>query len=860
MQRLIKRGRVFLVGMTGALSLTIAGPARGDLAVDAACAEIPLSSGYDRAAAAAALPTIVGINQICVLQALLATVGTLPGSRVVDGRYDRQTRDALKSFQVSNAIAGNGLLTPETMNALAGAALDEIYANEPAAPSAPAATVTEVQPDNNTTDPEPTAADPTISEALAALKMAAPAAAPVLNLAPAPKTIELPSLTPAIEIDEPITSQATIETVEPAVEEETITTLSSVSDGEGGTISRSTSTVVVETTIGSSVEEATAAIEQAVRAGTLPNEPQVVGQTTTTTTTYVETVSAQPETPRVYTADPLSDKTVADFVSPSICHAPSSAQDRDLIRNAALIPPATCLRTFVGAGNLPYQVYSLEVLNDGPTVVVMHDGDDATFDAALATLNAFGGRLVVLNSAENTSTTTLGANPEILTVSPASNIRCDWSQEERSLAFAVHDYIVAGSKPVLVLRRNETRQFSLDRFRDGAVRFDLAVLGPARELFASLVTPLADQAFAELMVTSATRRSAQTRAIIRTGVENGLPFALTQVDALGMLDQCGLEALARQTDLPVMRVLLGRAEGVQAQNIIAASIRSVGLQGKGSAVAETAITGVGTEGEIPASVLALAAGGLDVQLGDSLTANPQYQPRTLVAALGPGLPPMPLDRPAEYQDTLFGETGGTDSASDPLNRITAAGISVGTGVDALSPVAVGGEDGFVVSAEVSVGNSYIVEESVGPVQALPPNPLLRPISDVSYRLVPDGTDPVLAMDGEAFYVGTAYETDVRRTTGTTYTIDGQVYDPNAQPRVISSRTIQTTVPTNPYAVPTSQPGYTTNVPTIYTQQTGQQPSTGGVSGPLYGNGQGTTYVAPVQPPANETIIIDNTIY
>lgn len=849
MRRLLKRGLASLVGLAGALSLTIAGPARGDLALAAACSEIPLSSGDDRAAAAAALPTFVGINQICVLQALLATVGTLPGSRIVDGRYDRQTRDALKSFQVTNAIAGNGLLTPETMDALAVAALDEIYASEPSTPTVSATAESVAPSGSETTEPATTSSDPTISEALAALKLAAPAAAPVLNLAPAPQTIELPTLSPAVDLDQTSATTETTEALEPVLEETTV--LTSVSDEEGGTISRSTSTVVVETAFGASVEEATAAIEQAVRDGTLPNEPQVIGQTTTTTT-YVETVSVQPETPQVYGIDPLTDRTVADFVSPSICHAPGSAQDRDLIRNAAMIPPATCLRTFVGAGNLPYQVYSLEVLNDGPTVVVMHDGDDAIFDAAMSALNAFGGRLVVFNSSESTRTTILGANPEILAVSPNANIRCDWSSDERALAFAIHDYIVAGSKPVLVLRRNDSRQPILDRFSDGTMRFELSALGPAREVFDPLVEPLASQAFAELMVTSATRRSTQTRAIVRTGVEEGLPVALTLVDALGMTDQCSIEALARQTDLPVMRVLLGRAEGIQAQNIIAASIRSVGLREKGAPLARTTITGVGTEGEIPASVLALAAGGLDTQLNGNLSSNEPFQPRTLIAALGPGLPPMPLGRPAESQDPLFGDT------TEPLNRVTAAGISVGTGVDALSPVAIGGADGFVVSSEVTVGNGYIVEESVGPVTALPPNPNLRPISDVSYRLVPDGTDPILAMDGEDFYVGTSYRTDLNQATGTTYTVDGQVYDPYAQPRVISSRTIQTTVPANPYAVPTPQSGYT-NVPTIYTQQGQQQTTTGGVSGPLYGTGQGT-YVAPVQPPANETILIDNTIY
>ena len=870
MQRVLKRGVAFLVGVTGFVSLSVAGPARADLALAESCAEVPLATAYDRAAAAAALPTFVGINQICVLQALLATIGSLPGSRTVDGRYDRQTRDALKSFQVSKAIAGNGLLTPETMDALAVSALDEIYANEPVTAAETTRTVTaEVATETTLSTTETGSStgsgsgDPTISEALAALKLAAPAAAPVLNLAPAPRTIELPSLSPTIELDAAITTPAEHDSDAPVSNETTV--LSSVSDGEGGTISRATSTVVVTTTTGIPADEVTATLDEGARTGRLTSEPQVVSETTTTTTTYVETVNEPTPTPSVYTADPLDDQTVTSFVEPSICHAPSSAKDRDLIRNAARLPSPTCLRTFVGAGNLPYQMYALEVLSDGPTVVVMHDGDDATFDAAIATLNTFGGRLVVLQSAEDTRTTLLGANPEILTVSPASNARCDWSEDERGLAFAVHDYIVAGSKPVLLLRRNETRQSILDRFVNGSVRFDLNALGPAREVFDPLAAPLANQAFAELMVTSATRRSAQTRAIIRTGIEAGLPVALTLVDALSMLDQCSLEALALQTDLPVMRVLLGRAQGEQAQDVIAAAIRTVGLREQSQPVPVSPVLNMDTTDEIPASVLALAAGGLDVELEDGLTApstETAYQPRTLIAALGPGLPPLPLDRPAKYEDTVFGDSL---NSTRPVSRVTEAGISVGTGVDALSPVAIGGADGFVVSAEVAVGEGgYIVEESVGPVTALPPSPLLRPVADVTYRLVPDGTDPILAMDGEAFYVGTGFNSTVTRTTGTIYTIDGQVYnpnaqayDPNAQPRVISSRTIQTTVPTNPYAVPPSQPSLT-NVPTIYTQQ--QQPAgTTGVSGPLFGNTQ-NGFVAPSQPATGETIIIDNTIY
>ena len=114
------------------------------------------------------------------------------------------------------------------------------------------------------------------------------------------------------------------------------------------------------------------------------------------------------------------------------------------------------------------------------------------------------------------------------------------------------------------------------------------------------------------------------------------------------------------------------------------------------------------------------------------------------------------------------------------------------------------------------------------------------------------------MEGEQYYVGTGVNSGTTITTGTVYTIDGQVYDPNAQPRVISSRTIQTTVPTNPYVVPSSQTDYNANTSTIYTQQQPQSGNASGVSGPLYGSGQNTLAVP--QPPSNETIIINNSIY
>lgn len=867
MQRVLTRGLAFLIGVTGAVTLTFSGTAQADLAVSARCADIPLSGQYDRAAAAAALPTFVGADQICVLQALLATIGSLPGSRVVDGRYDRQTRNALKTFQLSKALPGNGLVTPDTLTALADSALEEIYANEDPIEAA-AATVAEVAsaletPGETELDATSnTAVEPTISERLAALKLTAPTAAPVLNLAPAGRTIELPALTSITELATTPQADAT-PSPDPAAAPAAAPVLSSVSDGEGGTISRATSTVVVTA-------------EDAESAGTMIEEEPALITTTTTTTTSTTTTAivsnddagletareAEPRsTSSGFKLDPLANSTVTDFVEPSICHAPGSVQDRDLIRNLSRLPQATCLRTFVGAGNLPYRAYSLEVLADGPTLVVLHDGEDATFDAAITALNEFGGRLVVLQSAENTRTTVLGANPEIMIVSPSSNSGCQWSDDERPLAFALHDYVVAGSKPILLLRRNETRQSVLDRFSDGTVRFELSAMGPVRELFDPLVEPLASQAFAELMVTSSSRRSPQTRAIIRSGIEVGLPVALTLVDALGMRDQCAIEALSLQTDLPVLRVLLGRAQGEPATRIISTAIRAVGLR-ENAQIAEARASNparaLGAEGEIPASVLALAAGGLDLQLETDVTDDADLaELRTIASALAPGLPPLPLGRPPEYEDSLFADTViSTDEAT--INRVS-AGIAVGTGIDALAPVAIGGDDGFVVTAEV-VGNSdnFIVEESVGPVLALPPRPILRPFADIAYRLVPDGTDPVLAMEGEQYYVGTGVNSGTTITTGTVYTIDGQVYDPNAQPRVISSRTIQTTVPTNPYVVPSSQTDYNANTSTIYTQQQPQSGNASGVSGPLYGSGQNTLAVP--QPPSNETIIINNSIY
>ena len=892
MQHLFKPRRVLVAALAGWTSLLMVGPARADLSLAASCASVPLASEFERAAAAAALPTFAGTNQICVLQALLATVGDLPGSRTVDGRYDRQTRDALKAFQVGNALAGNGLLTPATMEALATTALDRIYAAEPIEPTAvmddglAADGATRSDPVDDAAAPSSGADDlgvePTISETLAALELAAPTPAPVLNLAPVQSVIDLPTLATTQE------DTAVAETVGQRGE----AVLSSTSDGEGGTISRASSAVVVETT---TIETVTT--EEVLTTNPVGNPAlttNVVASdpvTTTTTTTVFETFEAPAPTAAALDQsawgnyfDPLSDGTVSAFVEPSICHSPSHARDFDLLRNLDRLPVATCLRTFVGAGDLPYQVYSLEVSAGGQTIILMHDGDDAAFDAAIDVLRDFGGRMVVLQSDERTRTTLEGTNPEILTVSPSTNLRCDLRASEKPLAYAVHDYIVAGATPVLVLRQNLTGQSVLDRFSSGKQRFDIRATGPERELFDAAVEPLADDAFIELMVTSASRRSVETRMLVQKGVEAGMPVALTLVDALGERDQCSIEALALQTDLPITRVVLGKAKGAQVQKVLAAAYRAVGL-GRRDALAAVALAlaesateepaeEISAEAEIPASVLALAAGGLDADLSDDLSVG-QSAPRTLMDALAPGLPPVPLDRPAVDDDqTLLIAAVETATNRAPTNRIV-TGISAGTGVDALAPVALADAARTVSVAEAG---TTIIEEAVGPVSALPPSPLLRPASDFAHRFIPDGLDPILAMDGEDRYLGTNF-LGSRLTAGqgsvvttgetqTLYTVDGQVYDPYAQPRVISSRTIQTTV--NPYA-----PVSTTlsAAPTPATQNYGvpvttyatPQVTNGGigVSGPLYSN----TLTNPIAPtgvtpgtPATETIIINNTIY
>ena len=140
MQGLLKKRLVELMTVGAVLALSLPAASRADLDVAAACASVGLADPVDRAAAAAALPTYSGVAQVCTVQALLATLGELPGSRTVDGRYDKQVRDALAGFQRGSGLDATGLLNPETLSQLASDALDVIFA-DPIAPAAPTTTV-----------------------------------------------------------------------------------------------------------------------------------------------------------------------------------------------------------------------------------------------------------------------------------------------------------------------------------------------------------------------------------------------------------------------------------------------------------------------------------------------------------------------------------------------------------------------------------------------------------------------------------------------------------------------------------------------------------------------------------------------
>ena len=89
MQRLLKQRLVELMTVGAVLALSLPVASRADLDVAAVCAPVGLADPVNRAAAAAALPTYSGVAQVCTVQALLATLGELPGSRTGCNRKSR---------------------------------------------------------------------------------------------------------------------------------------------------------------------------------------------------------------------------------------------------------------------------------------------------------------------------------------------------------------------------------------------------------------------------------------------------------------------------------------------------------------------------------------------------------------------------------------------------------------------------------------------------------------------------------------------------------------------------------------------------------------------------------------------------
>ena len=293
--------------------------------------------------------------------------------------------------------------------------------------------------------------------------------------------------------------------------------------------------------------------------------------TVVTSTSIVETETY------IVLADPLDDDSVSSFVRPSVCHDPTSVQDPDLIRNLDRLPDLVCLRVFEGAGDLPYRFYSLEALQSGPTLMVLHDGDDLAFDTAIRLLANHGGRLVVFEADEQSRTTLTGANLELMTVSPYSMQGCGWAASELQLAYALQRLRGRG-------RRGGCRcPLGCDGSRfprslqQRQPRLDLLSGSAAREIFQPVSSTLAPGAFLEVMVTAATRRSQETRAIVQGALVNNLPTALTQVNLLSDADRCGLEMLAQQTDQPVARLLTGTTSAARALEVGAAMVRAMRL-------------------------------------------------------------------------------------------------------------------------------------------------------------------------------------------------------------------------------------------------------------------------------------------
>ena len=692
MQRLLKKRLVELMTVGAVVALLLPAASRADLDVAAACTPVGLADPVDRAAAAAALPTFSGVAQVCTVQALLATLGELPGSRTVDGRYDKQVRDALADFQRASGLDATGLLSPETLARLASDALDAIFAD----PGAPTATATEPASGSETT----AMAEDDFS------------------------STQVPAPRPAADATDASTSTSAntsaTTTVATATDSTVVVTGSRLSTSmadSGDTASQTTSATGARATSSSSSSTASAApsTTSTVGSGTAAGDRVIVvdasdGDTdvnrvrvvvggevdadgnrivSSEQTTVVTSTSIVETETYIVLADPLDDDSVSSFVRPSVCHDPTSVQDPDLIRNLDRLPDLVCLRVFEGAGDLPYRFYSLEALQSGPTLMVLHDGDDLAFDTAIRLLANHGGRLVVFEADEQSRTTLTGANLELMTVSPYSMQGCGWAASELQLAYALHDYVVAVDVAVVAVRSGATGLDSLDLFSNGSSRLDLLSGSAAREIFQPVSSTLAPGAFLEVMVTAATRRSQETRAIVQGALVNNLPTALTQVNLLSDADRCGLEMLAQQTDQPVARLLTGTTSTARALEVGAAMVRAMRL--------------------------AQQSAGLDSGLSSD----------------------------AAFDQLRAGQTA-TEAQAEAMARLSAPVAPAG--VDALAPVAVFGQGAGTTTAMVVGDASSYVDEMIGTAGGFPPAPKARLATSVRQILIPDGVDAAFIHD------------------------------------------------------------------------------------------------------------------
>ena len=365
MQRLLIKRLVKVVTIGAVLALSLPVAARADLDVAAACAPVGLADPVDRAAAAAALPTFSGVAQVCTVQALLATVGELPGSRTVDGRYDKQVRDALADFQRASGLDSTGLLNPETLAGLASAALDLIFA-EPVS-SATTVPATSESPTTLETDAagDDAASVAGASEDFSETQLPAPrptsiddgaataASGTVIDTTSAANTSAIESVAVSTDSSVVITGSrlsSSISDVGASPSSQAAAASGSTTNNTAAAASASADRVIVVDASGTDTD--VSRVRVVVGGDVDANGGRIVSSeqtTVVTSTSFVETETY------IVLADPLEDDSVSSFVRPSVCHDPTSVQDPDLIRNLDQLPDLVCLRVFEGAGDLPYQ-------------------------------------------------------------------------------------------------------------------------------------------------------------------------------------------------------------------------------------------------------------------------------------------------------------------------------------------------------------------------------------------------------------------------------------------------------------------------------------------------------------------------